>query len=134
MRTQEDHLQSEQQDLAAHYRNENQLANKDLLSIGQAQCQELSTALYNRLPRELRDIFYGYLVEQSPRWKCMARVDKLGCSARLQIPSWCSLPHSCDHGICAYTHMDPRYMVAEAHREVIEAWLTRTLIRIAHDH
>ena len=122
-------LQLENNEIAEATGEEERFANRHLVALGQADCRELCEALYDKLPRELRDMVYNYIVDA-----CMDTTVRIGVFPQECIAAWdrhvfYPAPHNCVHGICASHFLNKAYVGAIVQQEIAEMWLaTRSFL------
>jgi hypothetical protein len=107
------YLESKGEDLGDDSRTNEWSARKHLVALGQPECRELCEAMYNKLPREVRDMVYSYLVcaPQDARSVGVAQY-YAACNTDKRSRAFYPWPHRCAHGFCTPHILDTAYVGA----------------------
>jgi hypothetical protein len=105
--------ESKGEDLGDDSRTNEWRARKHLVALGQPECRELCEAMYNKLPREVRDMVYSYLVcaPQDARSVGVAQY-YAACNTDKRSRAFYPWPHRCAHGFCTSHILDTAYVGA----------------------
>ena len=106
---------------------EDKIARSHLIAIGRPECRELCETMYDKLPRELRDMVYKYVVDNYVDVTFKVSSSPWACNTSEYVPqsgpAFYPALHVCTHGICASHFLDSAYVCALVQREIAEAWL-----------
>ena len=109
------------------------VAEAELKALGQPQCRELCEAMYDKLPRELRDMVYEQILGDAFHTNQFTITDSpSACSSKGESLMWCPKPHKCAEGVCVRHFMDTSYMGRLVRNEIVEMWLTRSAYYIEY--
>ena len=115
-------LEDKSEYLAEATSRQDKIARISLIAIGQPECREFCEVMYDKLPRELRDMVYIYIIDTSVDKTISIAPYPRKCTAFGDHRAFYPIPHSCLHGICASHFLDKAYVGTLVQREITEAW------------
>jgi hypothetical protein len=93
-----------------------------LMAMGQPQCRELCEAIHDRLPREVRDMIYGHVLDGALCTKRVTITDEASnCTVMNGKFIWYPKPHRCVNGVCTLHCLNTAYVGALMRNEIAEA-------------
>jgi hypothetical protein len=119
-------------DLARKASAEKKLAYSELATSAAPECRQLCEAMYDKLPRELRDMVYSYILDDEIRNRRVSvATHPSSCSTReLDDLSFYPKPHKCKNGICAKHFMDLGYTGGQVGTEIVESFLSQAVFSL----
>jgi hypothetical protein len=108
---------------------EEKLAYSKIAIFAAPQCRQLCEAMYDKLPRELRDMVYAYILNDELRNRGVSvATHPSSCSTRRSDSlSFYPKPHKCKDGICAKHFMDLRYTGGLVGTDIVESFLSEAV-------
>ncbi|KAF2826895.1 hypothetical protein CC86DRAFT_455514 [Ophiobolus disseminans] len=122
-------LDDESNSLAEKIGTSERFAHNHLIAIGQPECHSLCENMYDKLPRELRDMVYHYLLDDAFGSTMVTIASKVtGCCVKNKESNqaFYPKPHKCSNGICAMQFMDTTFMGGLVRNKIVETWLARS--------